>query len=169
MNYRRLYIELMLSALEGNGRPTSKSFTKAGCEVHHIQPQSWGGSDERDNLVILTFKQHFIAHRLLSKLMRSDFPMLAANSTEYAERKEKAMEALREAASTPEAKARSARIALENNWKKAGIPQPPASNKARSETLKAKPDVMCPYCKRSGRGGFLRFHFEHCKDKPKTV
>lgn len=168
MNYRRLYIELMLSALEGNGRPTSKSFTKAGCEVHHIQPQSWGGSDETDNLVILTFKQHYIAHRLLSKLMCSDFPMLAANSNEYAERKERAREALREAASTDEAKARSARIALENNWKKAGIPQPPASNKARSETLKGR-EYVCPHCGKTGGGGLLRWHFENCKKKPKAV
>ncbi len=45
--------------------------TKRGCEkggdfeVHHILPRSMGGSDEDGNLVKLTYKEHFIAHKLL--------------------------------------------------------------------------------------------------------
>ena len=34
-------------------------------EVHHIIPKCKGGSDDPDNLVSLTAREHFIAHRLL--------------------------------------------------------------------------------------------------------
>ena len=37
-------------------------------EIHHIVPRSFGGGDELDNLVILTGREHFIAHRLLAKI-----------------------------------------------------------------------------------------------------
>lgn len=36
-------------------------------ENHHILPKSMGGSDDPDNLVWLTPKEHFIAHLLLVK------------------------------------------------------------------------------------------------------
>ena len=38
------------------------------CERHHIIPKSIGGSNSSYNLVNLTAKEHFIAHRLLEKL-----------------------------------------------------------------------------------------------------
>lgn len=34
---------------------------------HHILPKSSGGSDDKDNLIILTYKQHVFAHFLLYK------------------------------------------------------------------------------------------------------
>lgn len=37
-------------------------------ESHHIIPKSLGGSNEKENLVKLTPKQHYIAHRLLTKI-----------------------------------------------------------------------------------------------------
>jgi hypothetical protein len=37
-------------------------------EKHHIVPKSLGGSDFKDNLVELTFREHFICHRLLVKM-----------------------------------------------------------------------------------------------------
>ena len=37
-------------------------------ETHHIQPRSLGGSDEIDNLVALTAREHFICHWLLTKM-----------------------------------------------------------------------------------------------------
>ena len=36
-------------------------------EKHHIIPRSLGGSDEEENLVLLTAREHFIAHLLLTK------------------------------------------------------------------------------------------------------
>lgn len=35
----------------------------AGCgEWHHIQPKSLGGSGKKSNLVLLTFREHFLVH-----------------------------------------------------------------------------------------------------------
>ena len=36
-------------------------------ELHHIVPKSMGGGDDRDNLVLLTAREHYIAHLLLTK------------------------------------------------------------------------------------------------------
>jgi hypothetical protein len=36
-------------------------------EKHHIVPRSHGGSNKKDNLIVLTPRQHFIAHRMLWK------------------------------------------------------------------------------------------------------
>lgn len=38
-------------------------------EVHHIIPRCMGGSDEKSNLVRLSYRQHFIAHMLLPRMV----------------------------------------------------------------------------------------------------
>ena len=38
------------------------------CETHHILPKCLGGSNEEENLVNLTAREHFIAHMLLVKI-----------------------------------------------------------------------------------------------------
>lgn len=40
-------------------------------EEHHIIPKSCGGSNDPDNLVLLTPKEHYICHRLLPKMVKS--------------------------------------------------------------------------------------------------
>ena len=59
MNYKRLY----------NSIVTNARLQERDCytETHHIVPRSLGGADTEDNLVILTAREHFIAHWLLSK------------------------------------------------------------------------------------------------------
>ena len=42
--------------------------TNGYVERHHIQPRSLGGSDDNDNLVDLTAREHFICHWLLTKM-----------------------------------------------------------------------------------------------------
>lgn len=37
-------------------------------ESHHVVPKSLGGSDDKNNLVKLTAKQHFVCHLLLTKM-----------------------------------------------------------------------------------------------------
>ena len=39
-------------------------------EEHHILPRCLGGKDDADNLVLLTAREHFIAHRLLCKIYK---------------------------------------------------------------------------------------------------
>jgi hypothetical protein len=41
-------------------------------EKHHIIPKSLGGSDESDNLVVLTSREHYIAHWLLTKMVSGE-------------------------------------------------------------------------------------------------
>jgi hypothetical protein len=41
-------------------------------ETHHIIPQSLGGTNERENLVELTAREHFICHWLLIKMTEGD-------------------------------------------------------------------------------------------------
>ena len=43
-----------------------------GRERHHIIPQSLGGTDEKDNLVYITPREHFICHWLLIKMTEGD-------------------------------------------------------------------------------------------------
>ena len=45
---------------------TKEEFTYVEC--HHIIPRCVGGSDEKENLVMLTYREHIIAHRLLAKI-----------------------------------------------------------------------------------------------------
>lgn len=58
--YQRWYDELMDRA----GRRTIPS---CYTERHHIVPKSLGGPDDLPNLVTLTYREHFIAHWLLTK------------------------------------------------------------------------------------------------------
>ncbi len=39
-------------------------------ESHHIVPKSLGGTNSKSNLVYLTAKEHFVAHKLLTKFLK---------------------------------------------------------------------------------------------------
>ena len=64
MNYKRIYNSIVENANKQNRKK------KAGVlyERHHIVPKSIGGSNNRDNLVLLTPKEHYICHRLLVEI-----------------------------------------------------------------------------------------------------
>jgi hypothetical protein len=59
--YTKWYYSIIFSAKANH---TKDVYT----ERHHIIPRSLGGSDDDDNLVDLTAKQHFICHLLLTKM-----------------------------------------------------------------------------------------------------
>lgn len=62
MNYQRLYNNIIAKAKER--ALGSEVYT----ETHHIIPRCMGGTDSSDNLVDLTFREHFIVHWLLCKI-----------------------------------------------------------------------------------------------------
>lgn len=64
MNYEKIYNDLCESR---KYRGVKKGH---GFEVHHIIPRSCGGNNEESNLVKLTYSEHFIAHKLLTKIYR---------------------------------------------------------------------------------------------------
>ena len=61
MNYNKLYRRFIES------RPVRKKVSGNGLERHHILPKCLGGKNTVDNIVVLTPREHFIAHRLLHK------------------------------------------------------------------------------------------------------
>ena len=58
MDYYKIYNQLIERAKK---RKSVDGYT----EIHHIIPRSEGGTDNSDNLVELTGREHFIAHKLL--------------------------------------------------------------------------------------------------------
>ena len=74
MNYRRLYIQLIENARTQNRRKTD-SFKY---EKHHIIPKCMGGTNESTNLVLLTYREHYIAHLLLHKTYPDNKKLLSA-------------------------------------------------------------------------------------------
>jgi hypothetical protein len=102
--YERTYYRLMYMA---RGRLK----IKGEHETHHIVPRAIGGSDSKDNLVHLTYREHFLAHWLLAlftegearyKMLRALYYMLQ-KSKNHSDRKvtswqyERAQRANREA------------------------------------------------------------------------
>ena len=61
MNYQRIYDQIIDRAAK------ERRAKKQGIyyEIHHIVPRSEGGSNKQSNLVLLTAKEHYIAHLLL--------------------------------------------------------------------------------------------------------
>lgn len=62
MNYKQVYESLI------NTRRNRQLDINEYYEVHHIIPRSMGGSNEKENLIHLTAREHYIAHRLLYKI-----------------------------------------------------------------------------------------------------
>lgn len=61
MNYSKIY-QLLIETRRNRGIPQGYK------EKHHILPRSFGGTNNAENLIYLTAREHFIAHRLLAKI-----------------------------------------------------------------------------------------------------
>lgn len=61
MNYEKLY-ENLIAKRRALGAPNGYK------EIHHILPKSFGGTDDTENLIALTAREHFMAHRFLAKI-----------------------------------------------------------------------------------------------------
>ena len=62
--YSKIYFSITSNA--------KQRITEGYTELHHIIPQSMGGSNDKDNLVELTAREHFICHWLLVKMTEGD-------------------------------------------------------------------------------------------------
>jgi hypothetical protein len=62
MNYKKIYEDFIES------RKLRPMFESEYYERHHIIPSSFGGSDEDENLIYLTYEEHYFAHLLLAKI-----------------------------------------------------------------------------------------------------
>lgn len=64
MNYQIAYDKIIAVAQEQDRQKGQGTYF----ESHHIIPECLGGSNEKSNLVLLTAREHFVCHRLLSKI-----------------------------------------------------------------------------------------------------
>ena len=69
MNYKSIYRKLCET-------PVTTGYT----EKHHIVPKCMGGTDDKDNLVDLNAKGHYLAHKLLTKIYPGNVALLHAFS-----------------------------------------------------------------------------------------
>ena len=70
MNYQKIYDRLIKNA---QSREIEGYF-----ERHHIVPRCMGGSDDKQNIVKLTAREHFIAHLLLFKIHPTNLKLVKA-------------------------------------------------------------------------------------------
>jgi hypothetical protein len=63
MNKYETWYQLLITSRQNRELPIGE-YT----EKHHIIPRSLGGTDSADNLIILTAREHFIAHLLLARI-----------------------------------------------------------------------------------------------------
>jgi hypothetical protein len=70
MNYEKIYTSIITNA-------KNRTNLEYG-EKHHIIPKCMGGSNKKDNLVKLTYREHFICHWLLCKMNPNNHKLLAS-------------------------------------------------------------------------------------------
>ena len=68
MNYKENYKSLINHAKKQNRKLGNGNYY----EVHHILPRSLGGQDIEENLVLLTAREHYLAHYLLWKFTNGE-------------------------------------------------------------------------------------------------
>lgn len=74
MNYKIIYERLVLKAKEENRNRTSEIYY----ENHHIIPRCLKGNEEKQNKVLLTAREHFIAHKLLTYIYPENIKLMHA-------------------------------------------------------------------------------------------
>lgn len=71
MNYRAIY-EKLVSRAQLRVKP------KGYVEKHHVLPKCLGGTDEKENIAVLTPEEHYLAHQLLVKMYPGDYRLTYA-------------------------------------------------------------------------------------------
>lgn len=70
MNYRKVYMKIISNAINDMKKGVRKKKSGSYYELHHILPRSlfslW--EKKRENLVLLTAREHFFCHQLLMKI-----------------------------------------------------------------------------------------------------
>lgn len=66
MDYKKIYNNIINKSIQSNRKKGDGILF----ENHHIIPKSLGGNNDKDNLVLLTPKEHYICHRLLVEIYK---------------------------------------------------------------------------------------------------
>jgi hypothetical protein len=66
--YTKIYYNIINRAIKQNRIKERHD----GFQTHHIIPRCFGGTDDATNLVVLTYKEHRVCHRLLINMTAND-------------------------------------------------------------------------------------------------
>lgn len=77
MNYKLIYEKLVTTR---KSRGLDKKKLDGYFEKHHILPKCLGGDNNPSNLVLLTSKEHILAHRLLAKIYPDNLKIIQSTS-----------------------------------------------------------------------------------------
>ena len=77
MNHQKIYNQLIEKRRKFPLTKNKKDPNYIYCEAHHIVPKCLNGTDDSNNIVNLTAREHFIAHYLLWKIYPCDGTLLA--------------------------------------------------------------------------------------------
>lgn len=152
-------------------------------EKHHIIPRCLGGSNKKDNIAKLTPREHFVCHRLLTKMTQGavHYKMIYAawrmcnqknrnemtvdyhiNSRLYNTLREKVATMMSQRVWTDEMRQRAREKALAHLKKNEG------SSKAKS--TKPKQYLTCPHCNKTcDSSNAKRWHFNNCQTLPGAI
>jgi hypothetical protein len=107
-------------------------------EKHHIIPKSLGGSNNEDNLVLLTAREHFICHLLLTKMTKGDAKSKMAMAVFYLTGRGKAKERNNIIKNSRLYENLRKEHALFVSKQKKGCKQPPRTNETRNRLSVSK-------------------------------
>ena len=183
--------EQWYSALIANASKRAWSRSSAPCyvECHHIVPRSLGGMDTPENLVMLTAREHFIAHRLLCKFGNTNQRerMIFALQKFLYSMKDRSHINSRTYNYIKTTISNTKSILMLNNTNRLGIPHTADVKQkmslqrkgvSKSDVTKTKMSesaklswatrdiVVCPHCGTTSRNksNMTRWHFNNCKE-----
>jgi hypothetical protein len=79
MDYLSIYNSIIDRAKsEKRRRKSKKDRTYIYYESHHIIPKCLGGNNDKSNLILLTAREHFVAHQLLVKIYPNEHRLVFA-------------------------------------------------------------------------------------------
>ena len=70
MNYKKIHDDII--------QRSKNRIIQGYTEKHHIQPRCMGGTNEKNNIAILTAREHFIVHLLLFKIYPKNLALVKA-------------------------------------------------------------------------------------------
>ena len=79
MNYRKVYESIILKAFSENRKKIKRNDTNyVYYESHHITPKCLGGNNDSSNLILLTSREHYLCHKLLTYMYKGNRKLACA-------------------------------------------------------------------------------------------
>lgn len=174
MNYKTQYDILINSAILQNRLKLDRNSPNfVYYEKHHIIPTCLGGSNTKENLVLLTPEEHFDAHLLLALIRPKNQGLLTAaiamsggkiiTRKEFGRLKRKFAKRMSKSKKGKPTWSKGKIFSEEERIRRFRIPHPGARG-PRPHFRRPKEKSTCPHCgKIGGVNQMPRWHFDNCK------